>query len=389
MNERKFSILHIASDEKFIDAANYIFEKAFPQSNDFIITHPRFNRKLTFVKKGENIEILYYGRNLVRVLTERVQKYNCIILHGITELNSTVFLASKVKNKFIGIFWGAELYTQENFPEKSLVGELTASIKLNEPDKLKERIKKIISQFIYNKPLIIKDATKSAAYELVYFGVPYEEEFDFLKEKKLISANCRLIPFTYYPLEFIMRGNDLSIITGNDIFLGNSASFTNNHLEAFQILKQMNIGNRKIVVPLSYGNSLYAEYIQKEGSKLFNAGFKPLRTFMPLNEYTRELQSCGITIMNHFRQQAVGNILTMLWLGSKVYLNESNTVFHFLRRIGVKIFSIEKDLTKENPYALSNLSKNEMEQNRLILKKTISEENIIKFLKEGIHKYFL
>jgi dTDP-N-acetylfucosamine:lipid II N-acetylfucosaminyltransferase len=383
------SILHIASDEKFINAANYIFEKAFPGCNHFIIPHSRFNRHLKYVTKKENIEIVYYGGGLIRTLTKEIKKYDCIILHGITDLNGTVFLNSLTKDKFIGILWGAELYTDENFPERNLKGKLTSSLQLQEPEPtFIERMKDHIRKIIYPKNITQKDASKLAATSLSFFGVPYEEEFIYFREKKLISEECRLIPFTYYPLEYLLQNNESTEIKGNDILLGNSASLTNNHLEAFQILRTLNLDHRKIIVPLSYGNRSYADYIQEKGSELFNENFKPLRKFMPLADYSRELSCCGIVIMNHFRQQAVGNIFMMLWFGSKVYLNESNTIFHFLRRIGIKVYSIENELNMDNPDALTNLSRNEIDHNRTLLKKAIGEECVLGALKEGITRYF-
>ena len=389
MPERKISILHIASDEKFINNANYIFEKAFPGCNHFIILHPRFNRSLTYVKLNKNFELVPKGNNLIEILSERTQNYDCVFLHGITELNSTVFLSSKDKHKFIGIFWGAELYTEENFPGQSLKGELTASIKLPEDEyTLKERIKDIIRKVVYHKQLTIDNATKLATPLLSYFCFLSKEGLHPFKEKRLISEDCRHIPFTYYPLEYIIKGNEFSVVNGNNILLGNSAIYTNNHLEAFQILRHINIENRKIIVPLSYGNALYADYIQAKGFKLFNESFLPLREFMPLDEYTKKMQSCGIVIMNHYRSQGVGNILAALWLGSKVYLNESNTFLHYLRRIGIRVCSIEQDLVKENKLALMNISDNEIEHNRSILKQEIGEETVIERLKQSVFKYF-
>jgi len=389
MPEKKISILHIATDEKFINAANYIFEKAFPGCNHFVIRRSWFNRKLDHVEKTNNIQIVFYDNNLINKLSEMTLKYDCVFLHGISAYNSAIYLRSREKEKFVGMLWGAELYTQENLPDQRLIGELTEAIKLPETKyTLKERIKELIRGVIYYKPATNENATKLAASGLNYISTLHEEDFNYFKERKLISEKCRHIPFAYYPLEYIMKGNELSMINENDILLGNSASLTNNHLEAFQILREITTGNRKIIVPLSYGNSRYADYIQEKGTEHFGENFISLRKFIPLNEYTRIIQSCGIVIMNHYRQQAEGNILTMLWLGSKVYLNESNTFFQYLKRIGVVVYSIEKDFTKENQSVLENLSKTEIELNRNILKKEIGEARVIERLKQSVFKYF-
>ncbi|MBN1386946.1 MAG: TDP-N-acetylfucosamine:lipid II N-acetylfucosaminyltransferase [Bacteroidales bacterium] len=390
MPEKKISILHIATDEKFINAANYIFEKAFPGCNHFVIRRSRLNSKLEHVEKKKNVQVVFYNNGLVKKLSEMTQNYDCVFLHGISAYNSTIYLQSKQKEKFIGMLWGAELYTEENLPDDKLVGDLTASIKLPESGhSLKERIKELARNIIYCKPSTITDATRLATSELRYISTLHEEDFNYFRERNLISEKCRHIPFAYYPLEFIMQGNESATVNGNNILLGNSASFTNNHLEALDILRRMDTGIRKIVAPLSYGNSRYADYIQDKGTELLGENFIPLRKFMPLNEYTSIIRGCGITIMNHYRQQAEGNILTMLWLGSKVYLNESNTFYQYLKRVGAVIFSMEKDFSEGNLSALENLSHNEIKHNRDILKKEIGEERIIERLRNSVQKYFL
>ncbi len=390
MSEKKISILHIATDEKFINAANYIFEKAFPGSNHFVIRRSRFNRKLEHVEKSNNIQVVLYDNKLVNRLSEMTRGYDCVFLHGISGYNSTIYLRSEQKEKFVGMLWGAELYTEENLPDEKIIGELTASIKLPESGySLKDRIKELIRNIIYYKPSAIEDATRIAASELSYISTLHKEDFNFFKERNLISEKCRHIPFAYYPLEYIMKGNELSNVNGNNILLGNSASFTNNHLEAFEILKGINTGNRKIIVPLSYGDSRYADYVQEKGTELFGDNFIALRRFMPLNEYTSIIQGCGICLMNHYRQQAEGNILTMLWLGSRVYLNESNTFYQYLKNVGIIIFSMEKDFSNGNLSVLENLSQAEIEHNRELLKKEIGEERIIERLRSSVLKYFL
>src|SRR5512133_1305279 len=100
MDEKKISILHIASDEKFINAANYIFEKAFPGCNHFIIPHPRFNKELKYVNTQKNVQLVKHDKRLIKSLVSMANNYDCVVLHGLTEINSTIFLSSKEKNKF-------------------------------------------------------------------------------------------------------------------------------------------------------------------------------------------------------------------------------------------------------------------------------------------------
>ncbi len=385
MNESTPKILHLASDEKFINSANYLFEKILPQSNLFIIPKSRFSRDFRYVTPNINIKRVYFGGTLIKKLSRLTNAFDCVFLHGLTEINGNVFLLAKEKNKFIGILWGAELYTEDNFPKEYLLGNKTAQIKLPIPDpSFAEKMKEKIRRLVYHNDINLKDASKLTALNLRYLCVPYKEEFDFFSDKKIISEDCNQILFSYYPLEFILKGNESETVTGNDILVGNSASSSNNHIEAFDILQNLETGERRIIVPLSYGNSQYADYIEGYGKKLFNTYFLALRKFMPLSEYTKFLVNCGIVIMNHYRQQGFGNVVALLYLGSKLYLNESNTIYQYLKRIGVKIFSIEKDLKTENKSVFLNLTKQEIENNRSILKSELSEETIIERLKKDL-----
>lgn len=389
MAGRIASILHVASDEKFIDGAHYVFEEAFPGCNNFIIPKSSFNRKFVYVRNLNNTEVLPFNRGLIKKLVGRTRKYDIVFLHGINELNSTFFVASEEKGKLVGILWGAEFYNDENFPGKVLLGDLTSKIKLSTPSGSQNNIfKSVLRKLLFQDINFNPDVVRQAASGLNYFCVPYQEEFDYFADRKIIDQNCKYIPFTYYPLEFILKGNEKIKTNGNNILVGNSANYTNNHLEVFRILNKVGVEGRKIIVPLSYGDLKYGEFICSEGFRLLRGDFVPLRDFIPLGEYTKRLQSCGITIMNHYRQQAIGNIIMMLWLGSKVYLSSSSTLYHYLKRIGIKVFSIDQDLVPESPDALNKLSEGDANHNRIILKEEFSERVVVRRLRDAVLKYF-
>ena len=223
-----------------------------------------------------------------------------------------------------------------------------------------------------------------AARVIPNFGIIHEEELQYLQNKKFIHPKARHIKMSYYPLEFIFKDIEEKFISGDNILIGNSASETNNHLEVFELLKNFNISEKKLVVPLSYGDKNYAERICKEGEELFENNFSPLTTFMSLEAYNDIIQKCSIVIMNHYRQQAIGNIVSMLWMGAKVYLDERNTFYHYLKRIGVSVYSIDVDLIPENPLVFQSLEINEVKMNREILRKEIGFDVLKKDLQNQL-----
>ncbi|MGP4883030.1 hypothetical protein ACTXQV_67810, partial [Klebsiella pneumoniae] len=78
---------------------------------------------------------------------------------------------------------------------------------------------------------------------------------------------------------------------------------------------------------------------------IFGDKFLPVVDYMPIQQYVGILINCGFVIMNHVRQQALGNILIMLYLGAKVFLREENPVYTFLKNHGVALLPPYSRLT--------------------------------------------
>ena len=62
------------------------------------------------------------------------------------------------------------------------------------------------------------------------------------------------------------------------------------------------------------------------------------------------LQSCGNVIMGHIRQQALGNIVAMLYVGAKLYFYKDSVTYTFFKNHGFTVFTIEE--LEQNPKLL-------------------------------------
>jgi len=162
------------------------------------------------------------------------------------------------------------------------------------------------------------------------------------------------------------------------IQVGNSADPTNNHIEVFNKLQVYKDAKIKIICPLSYGSAEYREKVIEVGNKIFGDKFQPITDFMPFENYLELLAKIDIAIFNHKRQQAVGNITTLLGLGKKVYIREDITTWEFCTSHNLKVYPFNGEI--EN--FLDKIT--EIEKNRNVdnIKLFFSEKKLLEDLQK-------
>ncbi len=379
-------ILHIAPDEKFVNSIYFQFNEIIKNQNRFLIILEKNLKTTKYVNLSDEFAIITNNKKNLSFCLNETKNYDLTIFHGLNYFQSQIVIKSKDISRFIWFFWGGELYDNSSALGKKIIGKDTF-LKFHKQN-LKDRLKSVIRPFYY----CLKHQTKTpehtilvAAKKIKHFGIIHKEEVEYFKKLGYLSPSVSHFCMTYYPLEFIFKGIENLRVDGSNILLGNSSSTSNNHIEAFNILKQFDIEDRKLIVPLSYGDKEYGSIIDDIGTNIFGKNLITLFDFMSLDKYNTLLSSCNIVIMNHYRQQAVGNIIAMLWMGAKVYLDERNTFYHYLKRIGIVVFAINNDLKLNNSEALMGLSLDEINNNRQILNREISLNNIKHQLKQGLY----
>lgn len=166
---------------------------------------------------------------------------------------------------------------------------------------------------------------------------------------------------------------------GNKIMVGNSASFSNNHLYVLDLLKNIKFDS-DIVLTLSYGgNSRYKDVVIKEYSQAFPNRIKTLLNYIPLHEYNRSFLGYNSMVMSAWRQESIGTIMLAFYLGIKVYMSEKSPLYNSWKEEGFKIYSVE---SKDIEHISMPLSIEEKIHNRELLLKTYNEQNIINNVKQ-------
>ncbi len=379
-------ILHIAPDEKFVNNIYFQFNEILNSKNTFLILLDNNVKNIKYVDLKDNFVLIEKNKKNLSFCINESKKYDIIILHGLNYFQSQIVLNSSDINRFVWFFWGGEIYDNPSALGKKIIGKKTFERFCNKS--IKNQFKSLIRPLYY----LVKNGTKTpekhvlkAAKKIKHFGILHKEELEYLKKLGYLGQTTSYFCMTYYPLEYIFKGIENLRVNSNNILLGNSSSISNNHLEAFEKLRAFDLTGKKLIVPLSYGSKEYGTHINKIGKTFFGENLYSLFDFMPLDSYNTLLSSCNIVIMNHYRQQAVGNIIAMLWMGAKVYLDERNTFYPYLKRIGVTIFSIDKDLLLNNPMALVGLSKVEVNTNRQILNQEIGLSSIRTQLEKNLY----
>ena len=128
------------------------------------------------------------------------------------------------------------------------------------------------------------------------------------------------------------------------LLLGNSASRTNEHEEAIDLLASRTGNIRKVFCPLSYGGSRrYAERVRKHGKEVLGDLFEPLMDYLPFDEYKQIWDSTDVGVYNQKRQEALGNIFSLIMKKRTVYLRPEMPMSRFFARLGVVTPALDRD----------------------------------------------
>jgi len=314
-------ILHICEDNRFAAMAKNQFDSLdknrhiylinsstdylsyFSIENNVIIKKGGTKDHLSFVKSRNWEAIIFHNCN---------QKYKWQIINQISE-----------NTKIIWLSWGSDIYMLPKFRNK---------LYKKETQRLLNRINSKIFNLDYISRIVLGKYKKQIkAYNRIDYCAPViKQDLELINGE--YNLKIKLANFSYGDLKYYLGKDIEKTIAGNNILIGNSADFSNNHVEAFDLIKDIKLNNSKIIVPLSYGgNTRYSEEVQKIGRKLLSNDFNPLTNLIPLDDYRELLFSCSVAIMNHTRQQALGNIIMLLWMGVKIFFDESNPVYlHFI-----------------------------------------------------------
>ncbi len=382
-------IAHVVDDEKFIDHCIAIFEHNDEIENTFFLVAPQDDYKPVHVRKIDQLIIKRRAYFSSDEFHGCLKTYDCLILHCLDFKKIKICLLAPARLKIIWSGWGADYYNWITTVDEQLFQPETIRFLNSRPFQrgvalraLMELAKKILRPL--RRRLYLNKLFDDALQRIDYFSSPIPEDYDLLLFLLGSKFRAQYIQLNYGSLKMIMPngGNQLH---GNHILIGNSATPTNNHLDLFKLIKTRGLNGRKIIVPLNYGDKDYALYVTSIGKKWFGEDFEPILEFLPLQEYDSIISQCSTAIMGHRRQQGVGNTIALLYRGARVYLDQANPFYWFLRNRGAHVFTIQ-ELASGMALQAGPLTPKQIHLNREILTNFWGEESVFGNIQRLVEK---
>jgi hypothetical protein len=346
----KVRYLHIMSNDKFEGPCIEFLARNFDiNEHIFVFIGELKHNKYIEEKYKNNILKIKNKKDIVNILRfiKSTYKSKKIFLHGLfyEKIVQFLFFQPWLLKKCNWVIWGGDLYFYQ---------------------KPKITIKQKVYEFM--RAFCIKKFNGLITY--------IRGDYELAKKWYRIKGKyyeCFMYPSNLYKeIDFFNNKNRDEKIY---IQIGNSADPSNNHKEIIEKIRKYRNENIEIICPLSYGNKEYAEEIKKLGESIFGNKFIALMDFIPFEEYINILGKIDIAIFNHKRQQAMGNTITLLGLGKKVYLRNDVTQWKLFYDLGIKVYSVED-------FNIKKIDNEIRLKNKEIVKKYFSEENLIKQLRK-------
>lgn len=361
-------ILHISQDEKFIDMGINAFELTYPSCNRLVIINNNNDVKHVSFKNRKVININELASNSKKI--SFWQDVDVVVLHSL--FMKKISIPEGIKVIWLG--FGFDYYDFIVNHDSELLSAKNIKL-LNESSNsdfsLRVKIKKILKTVLLVEKLRKKQKIKIIERVDIFCPVLTTEygamHWPLTKKPKLMDWN-------YGTMEDNWAKAGFTPIDGNNVLLGNSAATTCNHIDGIDLINEVEEFQGKLIIPLSYGNQAYKELIKNYLHQSFKGEAMVLEDFMPFDEYTKIISTCSLVVMPHKRQQGLGNILMLMNLGAKIFLDKDNLLYTYLIEQGFVVYTLE-DISQK--CFQDKLAENQIENNRRLLFETWGRQSII------------
>jgi hypothetical protein len=348
-------------------------EQLFPGLNKYLVVVEN-NSKSTIFTKPE-IDVVENGSLENSPLTYDLGGFKRIIVNYHTPFIGHFLIRRKSElshAKVIWIIWSGDLYKHPNFFSKAYTRR---TLEVLPPEKKLQNWK----NSLHHRVLQVMGKPNKYSFEKSFSSFDYVASIfkkDVMEAESVLGVKAKWIRFAILSLEEMFSEECLNNrpTLGNKIMVGHSGSPENNHLDVYDQIHSMLPDNGvAILSPLSYGNETYIKAVKTLGQKYFGDKLETLENFLPRELYYIKLAEVSFAIFNHKIQQAFGNILGLIFMGVKVFLNPENPVYIELISHEIRVFDYSR-MTQEE--LLTPLSIEDVDLNRTIISLLFGEEKI-------------
>lgn len=267
-------------------------------------------------------------------LRRELSQAQTIVIHGFMfPLPWLLFLFfhKKFLNRAVWVIWGVDLYNYHREKGNRLISRVINYME----DEVRRAVKTPVIVFPTDYPVYRKifgdDGKPVMCAPLGTPDAVFDEWDELIKKRQEVYDK-------YFGGDRNSPGREKSIQVGHNAFPFNKHGEILTQLERFKNEKM------KITLPLSYGNDYgdtNSNYIANIEGLIKNLSMtnvcRILKTLMPKSKYFEFLAAVDVAILNADRQNALGNILPLLYMGKKIYLSERNPLYKFFRDEGFEI----------------------------------------------------
>jgi dTDP-N-acetylfucosamine:lipid II N-acetylfucosaminyltransferase len=345
---------------------------------DALATNLFINLNKQTVYTNKNVQYLTKNILSFKAAVKKIPAVNAVIFYPF-DFTAAAFLKEFKKKQpaaEVGwVFWGYEYYHRAdmnklNYDKFSLAFYKNDNLLFNI---VKTACANILKSILFI-PVFNKQRLNNAYRQInkFYSFLPQDFKNVFQKTEK---NTCEYCPFALLSINEVNNGIEWGNVT-HEVMIGHSASPTLNHAEILDTIYQFPFSS-KIFLPLEYGEDEYRKIIKARAGKLFGSRVVFLENRLEMKDYYQRLSSIGFAVFNFRWQEALGNIIFLIWNGAKIFLKKESSVYKQFKVWGLTVFSIEDHLNNEGITTILSIS--ERQKNKVVMETLFSEETVMPY----------
>lgn len=380
-------IVHFCRDSVFHRIIIDLYEAVAPGQNRYILVKEK-GAYVSFKLEPEMEKLTKAEAK------ETLAQHEVAIFHSLSENNLWLAAQARDQQKVVWCSWGSDLGANHSYCSDETILD-PKSYQANQQNRkavlraVKIILYKLLHQFpslqaAYFNWRIAKEKQplkEQALSKIDYVSTILPPEKEILSSLPQLKANYQWVNYGAVDMfvgDFYKKDTPL----GQGMFVGHAAFFTCNHLDILPQIKALDYPY-PIFIPMAYGNKYCKAALAEEAPKLFGQQLILQKEVLPKADYLKQLLACNIAVLNTKRQEALGTLITVLYLGMHTYLHPEGVLYKFCTEQGLKVYTT-RALKKGMDFPKGKAK--EMEHNRAQLEKIYGREVVLSRIENLLKK---